>query len=106
MRTALVGANLGWHNPSDRGAAGRVPTKVGLYQFMHAHCSGRCQPWLAQPIRSRCRQPCADQGWHNPSDRGAASRVPIKVGTHQKQAAAQVLAGELSGGRTRSRWKK
>ncbi|MGB5908356.1 MAG: hypothetical protein WBG87_13075, partial [Stenotrophomonas maltophilia] len=31
-RIAPVAANLGWHTPSDRGAASSVPTKVGTYQ--------------------------------------------------------------------------
>jgi len=52
----LVGANLGWHEPT-------APTEVGIYQNrlpasgrryplqQPPHRPGRCQPWLARPQR-------------------------------------------------------
>ncbi|AWH19285.1 hypothetical protein C1922_19180 [Stenotrophomonas sp. ZAC14D2_NAIMI4_7] len=62
----MVGANLGWHNRSDRNAAIIVPTKVGTYRAdLHPALVG------------------ANLGWHNRSDRDAADIVPTKVGTHR-----------------------
>ncbi len=76
-----------------------MPTKVGTYQMQISAGArrGNLQPALVG----------ANLGWHNRSHRDAANIVPTKVGTYQKRAAtAQVLPGELNGGRTRSRWKK
>gem|GEM_PF-2675208 len=82
--TALVGANLGWHDCVDQGR--HLPNRGA-----HRHCSGGCQPWLARMCRPRSTptEPGghlgialvgANLGWHDCVDQG---RHLPKRGAHR-----------------------
>ncbi len=81
-RTALVGANLGWHETHGADQGRHLPTAIAgqrpaLPLQQPTHRSGRCQPWLAQTHS-------ADQGRPLPTAvAGQRPALPLQQPTHR-----------------------